>query len=405
MNERDIAALMRGVAPVIRDLVASAVHPLTEKVVAIEAEIAELRAVDHAATVADLVADAVEKLPPPEPGRDADPAEVADLVREKIAGELEDLRKAIPEAPELPDFPALIRQEVADAVAAIEIPEPQPGKDADPEVIRQMVVDAVADLPPPKDGDPGKDADPEMVEQLIDEKLAEAVAAIPTAPPGESVTVEDVAPMLSELVASEVAKLPPAEPGKSIEPADVEPMLADMVKAAVEALPPPERGEPGAPGRLPAVKAWTDDVTHEGEVRTHAGATWQATKDTAKEPPHDDWVCIAAAGEPGKDADEIDVIGTYAADGAYKRLNIVALNGGAFIARKDDPGSCPGEGWQVIAMRGKSGEPGKPGPSVKGPPGDPIVAAHIDDQGLLMLVNGDGSTVECDLYPLLSKVK
>lgn len=36
--------------------------------------------------------------------------------------------------------------------------------------------------------------------------------------------------------------------------------------------------------------------------------------------------------------------GTYDADGEYKRLNIVALNGGAFIARKDDPGACPGKG-------------------------------------------------------------
>jgi len=30
---------------------------------------------------------------------------------------------------------------------------------------------------------------------------------------------------------------------------------------------------------------------------------------------------------------------------------------------------------------------------------------HVDGQGLLTLVNGDGSTIECDLYPVLSKLR
>jgi hypothetical protein len=47
-------------------------------------------------------------------------------------------------------------------------------------------------------------------------------------------------------------------------------------------------------------------------------------------------------------------------------MNIVALNGSSFLARVDDPGPCPGEGWQLIASAGKQG---KPGP--KGDPGEP----------------------------------
>jgi hypothetical protein len=35
------------------------------------------------------------------------------------------------------------------------------------------------------------------------------------------------------------------------------------------------------------------------------------------------------------------VRGTYKPGEDYKYFDIVALNGGGFIARKDDPGDCP----------------------------------------------------------------
>lgn len=349
MNHSDIAALMRGVAPVIAELVAKTARPLVDKIAALEQEVAELRAVDHAATVADLLADAVEKLP-----------------------------------------------------------APAAGKDADPEVIRQMVTDAVALIPAAKNGEPGRDADPALVEQMVTEKVAAAIAEIEPPAAGKDADPEVTAELVRAEVERAVAALPAPQDGKSVSVEDLSPLVEETVSKAVAALPPPEKGEPGAPGSLPLVKAWSDDVTHEGEVRTHAGATWQATKDTAKEPPHADWICLAAAGEPGTPARQINVRGTYSAESDYSALDIVALNGGAFISRKDSPGPCPGEGWQVIAMRGKPGEPGKrgdPGPSVRGEPGPGIAALHVDDQGLLMLVNADGTTVECDLYPVLAKVQ
>jgi hypothetical protein len=58
--------------------------------------------------------------------------------------------------------------------------------------------------------------------------------------------------------------------------------------------------------------------------------------------------------------------GTYNETGAYRFLNIVALNGSSFIAKCDEPGPCPGDGWQLIASAGK---PGKPG--IKGERGEP----------------------------------
>jgi hypothetical protein len=37
------------------------------------------------------------------------------------------------------------------------------------------------------------------------------------------------------------------------------------------------------------------------------------------------------------------------------------LNGSAFVARADDPGPCPGDGWQLIASAGRAGKPGPKG--------------------------------------------
>ena len=39
--------------------------------------------------------------------------------------------------------------------------------------------------------------------------------------------------------------------------------------------------------------------------------------------------------------------------------DVVALNGGSFIARKDVPGPCPGPGWQLIASQGRRGAAGE----------------------------------------------
>jgi hypothetical protein len=53
--------------------------------------------------------------------------------------------------------------------------------------------------------------------------------------------------------------------------------------------------------------------------------------------------------------------GTWKDDAVYNFLNMVALNGSSFIAKCDDPGPCPGDGWQLIASAGKPGRPGQKG--------------------------------------------
>lgn len=166
-----------------------------------------------------------------------------------------------------------------------------------------------------------------------------------------------------------------------------------------------ERGPEGPAGKLGIVKAWSDGVHYEGDVRTHAGATYQALRDTGKEPPSEDWICLAARGADGHDAAVFSIHGTWSAEGVYEALSVVALNGASFVAKIDNPGPCPGDGWQLMSGQGKRGAPGERGPvGEKGDPGAPVATMSVSEDGVLTLVNGDGSLVTCDLYPLLSRL-
>lgn len=173
-----------------------------------------------------------------------------------------------------------------------------------------------------------------------------------------------------------------------------------------------ERGDPGqigpagAPGKLPTVREWTDGVHYEGAVVTLSGSTYQALRDTGRSPPHDDWSCLAAAGRDGSDGRSFNVCRTWSADDGYSAFDIVALNGASFIARHDAPGTCPGEGWQMIAAQGKRGQAGEKGDrGDRGPPGPSVTRVEVDDNALLTITSGDGTRTTCDLYPLLIKLQ
>lgn len=167
-------------------------------------------------------------------------------------------------------------------------------------------------------------------------------------------------------------------------------------------------GAPGAPGRLPMARAWRDAVHYEADVVTYGGGLYQAIRDTGREPPHEDWICLAAPGRDGAEGRSMVVRGTWTDGEAYHRLDVVALNGGAFVARRDDPGACPGDGWQMIAAQGKRGPNGEPGrqgvQGLQGKPGASVASLDVDGDGLLRLTNGDGTVATLDLYPLLSRI-
>jgi hypothetical protein len=134
-----------------------------------------------------------------------------------------------------------------------------------------------------------------------------------------------------------------------------------------------ERGEKGERGSVGRIVPWTDRIFYSGELVTSRGSTWQAVNDTAKEPNETskDWQMICAAGSAGA---SFVVRGTFDPTQKYGPLDVVTLDHSWFVARKDDPGACPGPGWQSGPV-GKKGEKGLVGErGVKGEPGKP--AAH-----------------------------
>ena len=177
----------------------------------------------------------------------------------------------------------------------------------------------------------------------------------------------------------------PGEPGPMGPPGPAGPAGETIVGLPGERGPPGQRGDPGPPGArgepgvsvkgeagppgppgpegpmgdFPIAKAWAPDAVHyAGEVVIHLGATYQARKDTGKPPPHLDWIVLASA---GRDAPKPRLAGTYKEGFGYAEFDVVTTDSSSFIAKYDNPGKCPGDGWQMLACSGKKGAPGDPG--------------------------------------------
>lgn len=273
--------------------------------------------------------------------------------------EVDEVRAMIPTPVEPADVAAILdaaavkAREIAEMVtrAAIEaIPE---AKDFGPEIgaVREAIPEPFdpTGLATTEELAAVRGAIPDVSGFATKADVSEAIGAIviPEAINGKDADPEAVAAIVMEKIAP------------SLHEVDTE--LADAVKRIDARLAEVKDGEPGKDGFLPLAETWTDRVFLRGAVVTHGGALWQATEMTGKEPPHADWRCLAAKGEDGRTP---EFIGTYEAEAEFRRLDVVALNGGSFVALRDNPGPCPGDGWQLLAGRGK------PGPSVKGDKGD-----------------------------------
>jgi hypothetical protein len=70
--------------------------------------------------------------------------------------------------------------------------------------------------------------------------------------------------------------------------------------------------------------------------------------------------------------------GTFDGKASYSAHDVVAHDGASFIARKDNPGGCPSEGWQLMARQGQRGIAGP-----KGPPGKdaPVIQKWLVNRG------------------------
>lgn len=164
-----------------------------------------------------------------------------------------------------------------------------------------------------------------------------------------------------------------------------------------------ERGEQGPMGVLPIVKEYAaGQICYRGDVVTAAGCTWQALKDTAATPDFgaDGWILLAAS---GADAREGEVCGLFDESRAYRKFDLVSLDGGEFRAVKDAPGPCPGPGWRQSAAKGKRGEKGlngERGPA--GPAGRSIKSATLEGD-VLIFDYSDGQADAVDLSSIIAK--
>ena len=123
---------------------------------------------------------------------------------------------------------------------------------------------------------------------------------------------------------------------------------------------PGERGERGPMGALPRVKVWEPGVHYAGDVVTRGGRDLSGAAGHRRAAGQRQGLGLPRAGGRGRRVRRT-VRGLFDATATYRQLDIVALNGGSFIAKKDDPGPCPGAGWQLIVSQGKSGDKGERG--------------------------------------------
>src|SRR5262245_27977569 len=72
----------------------------------------------------------------------------------------------------------------------------------------------------------------------------------------------------------------------------------------------------------------------------------------------------------------VRVRGTFQSGTRYVRGDVVSLDGASWLARQDDPGKCPGVGWQLMARQGQRGIAGPKGE--RGPPGKTISGWVVD---------------------------
>ena len=102
------------------------------------------------------------------------------------------------------------------------------------------------------------------------------------------------------------------------------------------------------------------------------------------------------AGEPGQRG-ERGLTGTnarpwrhkryYVPTTAYEEGDVVAYDGGSWLALCDEPGPLPGDGWAQLTTRGQRGKPGDRGErGAPGPEGRGIADVFVNESGEALVV-------------------
>jgi hypothetical protein len=107
---------------------------------------------------------------------------------------------------------------------------------------------------------------------------------------------------------------------------------------------------------------------------------------------------LRGRGAPGS----FNVKGTFIADAVYLANDVVAFNGSSFVALKDRPGACPGDGWQLLASAGKRGARGERG--LQGPCGKVRWLGLDTEKMTIKIMHSDGGTSVIPLRGIFSDV-
>lgn len=433
MNEQDISAVVKGIAPTIRQFVeektahfAARIDELQGKLASYESAAASLQegfdgglekqigpllkrleALEARAPVAPEKGERGEKGEPGKDGRDgkdADQAAIAALV----ATEVEKKVAALPKA-----------KDGRDGV------DGKDGKSADPSeaalLIKDEVKRALAEIPTPKDGRDGKDADGDAILKALTAEARSIIEALPKPKDGKDADEAAIKSALQTELRAMFDAIPipkdgkDGRDGKDGEPPDpvaIERAIADRVEKAVKAIPAPKDGRDGIDGK----------DGRDGKD----GAAGVSIKDVATDADGCLLVTLSngdilrtksVRGEDGLGFDDMriesdgertfrlvfergDRIKTqeltipsliwrdvWEASEPYQKGDGVTYGGSIWIAtRAADPNERPdqSDAWKLAVKKGRDGKPGKDGekgdPGIAGRPGRDLTQMSADGE-------------------------
>src|SRR5262249_42311042 len=93
-------------------------------------------------------------------------------------------------------------------------------------------------------------------------------------------------------------------------------------------------------------------------IRGIRGGALASAQGHRADPGGSDWICVARA---GRDGTSPSVRGAFNVYKKYAQLDVVEYDGTSYVARRDNPGVCPGDGWQSLSRSGHRGPAGERG--------------------------------------------
>jgi hypothetical protein len=98
------------------------------------------------------------------------------------------------------------------------------------------------------------------------------------------------------------------------------------------------------------------------------------------------------------------VRGTFSAAERYNAGDLVAIDGGSFVAKTDNPGACPNSGnWQLVARQGARGIAGERGPAGHDAPTISGWRCNREDFTVVPLYSNGGAGPALDLRWLVEE--